>query len=172
MTIFFIMSGFVLCYNYQDDNFFSSSIFNFYKKRFVSIFPVYYFVYFFFLTLSTKSIVNIVSTFPIQFLLLQEFEHYPFLQNNGMWFLSVIMIYYFLFPLLCYVVSKKNSLIIFSIIFVVVTFMPFIANAYSLNMYTNIVFRILEFSIGIILCYNITKIKKNIHRYINFNYFI
>ena len=161
MTLFFVLSGFILSYNYSSSNFFTNnSIFTFYKKRIVSIFPIYYCVYFFFLFLNQDPIKDIFITFPIQFLLLQEFQHYSFLQNDGMWFLSDIMFCYFLFPLLCYIIREKNNSAFFLIIFIISSVMPFVASRYGLNLYTNILSRVLEFSMGIFLYYNIQLFKQ------------
>lgn len=67
------------------------------------------------------------------------------------------MVCYFLFPLLSYIFKMKNNAIILLILLIITAFLPLIAIKYSLNLYTNIISRVIEFSIGIILYYNYKK---------------
>ena len=167
MTMFFMLSGFVLAYNYCDYDFLDlENFFAFMKKRVIAIFPVYWLVYFFFVSIATTSLIDIIITFPVQFLLLQEFEHYGFLQNDGMWFLSVMLICYCLFPFILYVVKgcNKHRKNLFIMLWLLDSVIPLIGVRFGLNIYTNIFCRLLEFCMGVVLFCVVSERKETLYR--------
>lgn len=155
MTLFFTLSGFVLAYNYDSKDIFEGKgILLFYQKRIMTIFPAYWFIYLFFLVIGVEEIKDVIITFPVQFVLGQEFQHYSFMQNDGVWFLSVMMICYLAFPLLLHlikIINRKSMLGVLGTLYILETFLPLIGNRFSLNIYTNVFCRLIEFFMGIVL---------------------
>lgn len=103
ITLFFILSGFVLYYNYENEDLFNKkNLSKYYIKRIMSLYPLYVLVWIIFYLLQWKS--NTVSsdlfTLPFQYLLIQNIIGYPYLMNSGTWFLSCMMICYMISPLL------------------------------------------------------------------------
>lgn len=117
VSIFFMISGALLYYNYKD----SFQIKNFYKKRWLSIFPSFYLAYIIFEILNMvikKNIFYRGNLLPYIFTLLgvdgyfnSNFTTYYIL---GEWFLGMIIFLYLLFPLIRYL-FKKNHIVIFII---------------------------------------------------------
>lgn len=170
MSLFFILSGFVLAYNY--DSFFSSfQIRDFYLKRFARIYPAYLFwsIIFFYQLIPhfvassySKSIgKGLLVIFTDVFLLQAWFPHFFQLGTNaGTWSLSVEAFLYLVFPLIVLGLNlpqlDKTKLICFFIFSYFITIIPaasyaffdqFHMGAYSLPFY-----RLGEFLSGIILC--------------------
>ena len=74
MTTFFILSGFILDYNYNGRDFFEGdNLFSFWKKRFFSIYPMYVMVWVFFYVIFTQSITATdFYTLPSQILMIHS----------------------------------------------------------------------------------------------------
>lgn len=112
LTFFFILSGFILTYNYI--HFFEKrldiSIFKFYLKRIIKIYPIHIIT----LILSFK-VIDIYSFNWTKLLthifLSQSFTanpYYYFYFNSLAWFLSDLMLFYLLFPFILRLISKIN----------------------------------------------------------------
>ena len=156
LTIFFMLSGFVLRYNYRDVNLIKfENMKTFIKKRFVSIFPYYILILFvYILTEKNFNLVNTIVVMPFQFLMLHEYEHYDFISNGGTWFFSCIFVCYLLYPYVNYILSKisKKSRYILSAIVCVLTISAGLTSLkYGITIYTNLMVRFLEFVLGCIL---------------------
>ena len=163
MTGFFLLSGYVLDYtSINKDLSDKNEIKNFYIKRLITILPLYY-VY---------AIINVVINilwkgetaaiqelllFPIETLGIQTFYSslFPYSHNGGSWFISCILICYFVYPLL-FLLTRQMTNKIRGVIIVILTgvllWSPIIVHLFKLeSIYSNPFFRVLEFSIGILV---------------------
>lgn len=159
MTAFFMLSGFVLYYTVHNkrEEFFNSKIIKkFYVKRLWQIMPQYlvistlWVIFFSKENLSTELVLFPITILGIEsvFTSLFNISHY-----GGTWFISCILFCYFIFPLLYELISKgKYCGVIYIIVTFILTYSPFIVEIFKLsNIYSNPFFRILEFTLGIIL---------------------
>lgn len=159
MTIFFMLSGFVLYYNYAKEDLANrESLSKYYVKRIVSIYPLYLLVWivFYIIQWPGNTVSSDLFTLPYQLLLIQNISNYPYLMNSGTWFFSCMMICYLISPFLMQIFrmldSKKNTIISIFIIGILISFMPLLAYLYGVEIYGNAFGRIFEFSLGMILC--------------------
>ena len=158
MTAFFMLSGFILYFNYSDKDIFSKEgILSFYFRRILGIYPLYFIVWVFaYLLLWQRSTVFIdLLTFPFQFLLIQNFQGYPYLLNSGTWFFSCIMICYFFAPFIIYftkVLPKFETIVYLSMLFLVLACFPQLTIIYKIDIYSNAFMRLFEFALGSSLC--------------------
>lgn len=169
MTGFFLLSGYAINLSYgikdMSDN---KEIKRFYTKRLISILPLYY----------TWALIVIVTQivakgipalweeiilFPIETLGIQSVFStlFPYSHNGGTWFISCILICYFVFPLI-HLLSKqiddKRRLMMIVILSAILLYSPFVRSYFHLqSIYSNPFFRILEFSIGVLVCQMNTK---------------
>ncbi len=157
MNGFFILSGFLLYYIYSKKDFFNSDYLkNFYLKRLIKILPSCYFItvvmYFlkFFIVHEQTSWVAVL----MQILLFQAYfpELFGLFLNGGLWFISVLVFLYFLFPLLCFITRSVKNLPLFAISVYLLGIFPLIVDCYYYNgaLYFLPYFRICEFVMGMI----------------------
>lgn len=161
MTGFFLLSGYTLNLTNQMVND-AGDIKKFYIKRLITILPLYY-VY---------ALINIAQNilfdgsgalaeelilFPIETLGIQSVfaTLFPYSHNGGSWFISCILICYFLYPLLQTLTKgltdNKRILIILTLAFILL-WSPFVQHYFNLQtIYSNPFFRILEFTIGVLV---------------------
>lgn len=160
MTLFFVLSGFVLYYNFSDRDFSDINVIkSFLTKRIMSIFPIYYFVNILYLLLQinttqeTEVILDLI-TFPFQFSLLQCTAYYPYFLNTGLWFFSCVFICYLVFPFLTLVINQlKKGEVLFLMVFLILLccVVPFVGMKYGANVYSNAFVRIWDFLLGVIV---------------------
>jgi len=157
MTAFFILSGYALNFGYKE---FSnlSSYKGFLLKRFVGIFPIYYFVIICGLLIFGRySLKDILFLMPFEILGLQAaFSSVKDLANNGgIWFISCLTICYMVYPFLQWIfkwMTNKQRTITIAIFAFILVLAPLTQNNFDLiSIYDNPLFRLLEFSIGILL---------------------
>lgn len=176
MSLFFILSGFILTYNYYDKKPLENYRY-FIVKRLARIYPVYLLAMILFLPrlwieLVGSHLVVLGKTLFLFFtniFLIQAW--YPvtfFLWNDGAsWSLSVEMFCYLLFPLLIVAMGRLSfpKLILLSVTAYVLTILPgvatilfdikpLISTTYALPMY-----RLPEFIVGMIMCYVFLRYK-------------
>lgn len=156
MTLFFVLSGVVLRYNYGETKFDSAeSLWKYFGKRALSIVPIYFLIHFVYLFFdSNTSLFTDVITLPFQITLTQEFGHYLYLVNGGAWFFSSIFICYLLFPYLNMIASSmtKGQAIAGTVILLILFgFTPFIGITYGVDIYNNSWVRVFEFALGVCL---------------------
>ena len=151
MTVFFVLSGFTLYYNYCDYSFDDfKSVKSFMRKRLASIYPTYaliWIVYFIALFKDT-AVRDDIITFPMQFSLLFSVNYYNYLINTGLWFFSCIFVCYLIFPYLCSLVktmTNRDVAVLFLFAYVLNSFLPFKV----VGSYYSAFCRVLEFTAGI-----------------------
>lgn len=175
MTGFFMLSGYALnlstCkYNLTD----VKDVKNFYLKRLITIIPLYY-------TYALLNVIINVTTngvnaakeelllFPIEALGLQTIfaSLFSYSHNGGSWFISCILICYFVFPLIKNLtndISNNSRIAIIIALSSILLLGPIVQRHFQIcSLYENPFFRIFEFSIGMLISQVImgleTKIK-------------
>lgn len=164
MTGFFLLSGYALHLSYgKKDMSDIPSIRKFYIKRLIAILPLYYTwaiikVVLHIFEKGTAAAIEETVLLPVESLGMQSWfaTLFPFSHNSGSWFISCIMVCYFVFPLLDHLTrhlkqgSKKVLIVILS---AVLLYSPFVQHYFDLpSLYDNPFFRVLEFTVGILVC--------------------
>ena len=168
MTGFFIASGFSLYYVYSNCNLGNyKNIVKFYKKRAIAILPIYLLVVIVHALFLEENIVSGFKLAPIELTGIHAFFENTFLlQSNGTtWFVSCIIIAYFIYPYIQELVKNmtmKSKWIIFILISLLLLYLPYLFTSYDINAYSNPLLRGIEFVLGIVLCsiIDFSKIKK------------
>ena len=163
MTGFFLLSGYVINLNYgRKDVTQTEELRRFYLKRFISIIPLY------FVWASLQVITNIVLNgkeaameeillFPIELFGIQSVfsSLFPYSHNGGSWFISCILICYFLFPLIQVNTKRatdRNRIQLIFFLSAVLLWSPLVQQYFHLqSIYSNPFFRLLEFTIGVLV---------------------
>lgn len=159
MTAFFMLSGYSLqISNSQADIWSIEELKRFYIKRLISILPLYLFIHLVRMFIcNSEPIINRILMFPIQSLCIQScfsslFNH---VHNGGSWFISCLLICYFIFPLVHIIfsrLSKKRTIYLLLLLVFVVLWSPLVQMKMNTNsLYDNPFFRFVEFSIGMLL---------------------
>lgn len=166
MTGFFMLSGFSLFYNYGDKNLTHlDNMSVFYKKRIISIFPIYWIVALIYIIVKRIDIIESIILAPIEFLGIQSVftSLFSVSHNNGTWFISCIAISYLLFPFIANIVSQlklKSKIILLFVLSIILIYSPVVVKKFSLSeIYDNPFFRCIEFTIGLLLASVIDKIS-------------
>lgn len=165
MTGFFMLSGYsIQLSSGKKDMIDKSEIKKFYIKRLIGIFPLYY------AYASINIVISIISNgeiaalqelalFPIEFLGIQSFfsSLFSYSHNGGSWFISCILVCYLIYPLIHLLtknISDRNKLWIIAMLAFVLLYSSLVAMIFKRvnNIYSNPCFRLLEFSIGVLLC--------------------
>lgn len=164
MTGFFLLSGYVINLTYgRKDMSSTDELKHFYLKRLIAIIPLY-FVWA--LLLVTANIIlngkvaalQEMILFPVEFWGIQSVYSslFSFSHNGGSWFISCILLCYFLYPLLNVIskgISNKCRLLLIIVLSGILLWSPFVQHYFHLqSIYSNPFFRALEFAIGILVC--------------------
>lgn len=178
MTAFFMLSGYsmVISNGYKNYNNLDEVI-SFYKKRFISIYPLYfvagYLGVIMYIMMGTQSITDNLLLFPIELLCIQSFFDtlFPFAHNGGSWFISCLVVGYFIFPwinLLLNNLRTKKLIFLLLILVFLLAYSPFIAEHFNTsNLYTNPFFRSMEFVVGMIIArINTSEFTNRLFRFI------
>jgi len=165
VSFFFILSGFILAYNYQER--FANKLIDkktFYISRLARIYPLHIFTMLIWIWM--KKDVPLDSTYATNFilniLLLQSFYPIEGIKFNAVsWSLSDEMFFYLLFPFIIYwlIKSRRSFLPAFVLAITVLIALVYIYRNNDLAewiFYTNPVSRVMDFAMGIGL-YNICK---------------
>jgi len=157
MTGFFMLSGYSLYLSsHRKDLNNIGEIKNFYIKRFISVFPIYYVTAIVFVILIGKeSLIENILLAPISFLGLQSIYSGTFSISHvgGTWFISCITVCYLVYPFMQNVIKQlgyKGNCILIAICAFILLYSPFFQYGFNLpNIYDNPLIRLLEFTIGI-----------------------
>ncbi len=171
MTAFFMLSGFLLFINWGGVSLTGNhEIIKFRKKRILEIMPIYWLVSLVYvlvmIVVGREKVIRTIVLAPVEILGLQTVYHSLFevSHNGGTWFISCILICYALYPFLQELIknlSFRIRVILLILCVVILLYSPFIVYLYKTEgIYSNPFFRLLEFSIGIL----IATIKADIDR--------
>ena len=177
MTAFFMLSGYVLFQNYSYKNIIELPNFKEYLlKRIIGIIPLYYFASLLYIIINSiayklgvtsYSIINDVILAPIEILGIQSNFHtlFDYSHNGGTWFISCLLMCYIIFPLFQEIfkqITCKTKIFSIALIGFILLYSPYIANKFqTIDLYANPFFRILEFSIGVLLASMKTQLDLN-----------
>ncbi len=182
VSFFFILSGFILAYNYRD-SFLDKSISktDFYIARIARIYPVHLLCLLIAVPITLKDVSFNLSTWLTQLFfnatLTQSFipiKYIYFSFNSPSWSISNELFFYLLFPFLIIIGSKvkdnryKKGLLTMSILLIPFLMLIIPAEYYKHFFYVNPFFRVFDFIIGLIL-FEIYLNIKNKQRTINYD---
>lgn len=173
MTGFFMLSGYALMVAYGNKNMWEkSSIVLFYKKRFASVYPLYFVVGFFavlmYIIAGVQKITDNIVLIPVELLGIQSFFNeafFLFSHNSGTWFVSCILFCYLLFPFIKEGVSSftVKSEVFFTLFFILLlSYIHFLPKYFDCgDIYTNPFVRLLEFVLGVVIAsFNVNQSEK------------
>ncbi len=156
MSIFFVLSGFVLSYNYE-----KRIPESYYTKRFLRIYPAYLLMglltipFIFKLPISTILISMLIFILPVQAWFYQSFPIWNF---GGSWSISVECFFYALFPLILKILGDDRRIKMVTLVTAYLISAFIVPAAYILDkgsnmmiFYSSPLYRLPEFLIGIIL---------------------
>lgn len=173
VSFFFILSGFVLSLSYKQkvlSNDFNQK--NFYKKRFLRIYPLHILILFFYVFLSIifqepiANFFNWITKLIINILLLQSYIPIStvYFSFSGAWFLSTLVLSYLLFPYIIKFIRKFSIKISFLFLLLIPLGMLFYQGENELYwFYINPVVCFFDFFLGVLLAevYRKIRIKEN-----------
>ena len=163
MTGFFLLSGYVINLTYGKKDLSSQEdLKQFYLKRLISILPLY-FVWGALMVIANiilngkSAVIEESILLPVEALGIQSVFStlFPYSHNGGSWFISCILICYFLFPLLNIITKRltdRNRILLIVALSAILLWSPIVQHYFHLNkIYDNPFFRSLEFTIGILV---------------------
>lgn len=163
MVAFFILSGFSMAINYGKKDLTEWSEYRPYLiKRIISIYPVYIAVYLLYIIFQNDlSFKNNIIIAPIELSMTQSWFStlFSYTHNGGTWFLSCIFVCYIIYPLgakLFAQMSLKERVLLMSGMYLLCSYAPVIPHRFSENVqviYSNVLFRTVEFVIGIAMAF-------------------
>ena len=179
MTGFFMLSGYSLWLAYGKKNLLeANNIKGFYIKRLITIYPLYIVMgtlaVLMEIMVGRQSITDNIILLPIELLGIQAFfdgSLFSFSHNGGTWFVSCILICYFMFPFLKELIRRLNSKGTTWLLLLILALLPysyFLSTRYDGGiMYTNAFFRVLEFFLGMLVA-KINIESKNDAKFLKF----
>lgn len=163
VSVFFMLSGAVMFYNYQGK---ALNVIEFYKKRWLSLFPMFYIMW---ILMYLREVVLRGGEWfwngEPKLMLLSLFGmdgYFYYLQRNyyfiGEWFLGAIIIIYILYPMLknLYEHYKRST----SLVLMIAWGMIFVVDWFTIEPFRNIITCICSFWIGMLLMEYREKCKK------------
>jgi peptidoglycan/LPS O-acetylase OafA/YrhL len=182
VSFFFILSGFILAYNYRD-SFLNQKISksNFYIARIARIYPLHFLSLLIAVPLTIQN-----ANFEISLWLKQLFFNLTLTQsfipikkiyfsfNSPSWSISNELFFYLLFPFLIFLISKikmhkySKSVLIPFLFFLPILMLVIPAIYYKNLFYVNPFFRVFDFIVGILLFELYVKIR-NTSNVLNYN---
>lgn len=159
MTGFFLLSGYVLRLVYGGmDLMKKKALGGFYLKRFLSIMPLYYaFALFYIIFLGKETWAENLLLLPVETLGLQSTftSLFGVTHNHGTWFVSCLLLGYFIYPFLQMLVkqltTKRKVLMIVLLIAIELWATVIRRHFHTYSIYDNPFYRLLEFSIGVLV---------------------
>ena len=140
VNIFFIISGFLitLLLLKEENNFGSISLKNFYIRRVIRIFPVYYFILLFYFILQLFNVIHLSNFSWITSLSYTKYFHYPVdMETEHFWSLSVEEHFYLVWPVIFYLFRKYRVHFALAII-IVVPFIRLLSDISVMHLFTRV----------------------------------
>jgi len=162
VTLFFLISGVALMYNYSNNIDYKSYAI----KRFKSIYPMFWIAYI--VAFFSECLINkeIVSIFDVKFLLsIVGMDGYflylaPNFYKVGEWFLGAIIFIYIAFPFCRYLIKKNKKVATMSILLLgMVKYILLLNYPFNMSPTRNIVVCIFSFMLGMYIIEYIKRIK-------------
>ena len=160
MSLFFLLSGSVLFINYSHINMKDNKeIFHFYIKRLAAIIPTYYLIALIYIVfLGKESVIDVLKLLPLEVLGLQTTVHSLFIvsHNGGTWFISCLLICYFVYPFIQELIKSIKVQRIRTVIILCIAcyliYIPFVVKWFGLaETYDSPFYRAVEFILGMCL---------------------
>ena len=167
MIGFFVLSGFSLFYSNSDKTIQTASeLKQFWIKRLIAIIPSYFLMHFLWIIFNRGQFKDWLIMSPMEFTGSQSAYNsfFGILHNGGTWFVSCILFCYFLYPMIHTIISKCSSKKLIAVSFFLLSFTyysDFLVDRYKLvNNYPNPFFRMIEFTLGAIICVLMLRIPE------------
>ena len=169
MTAFFLLSGFSLYLTWSKRDLHDIyGIKSFYLKRMIGILPLYYAiaVLYIFLLGKETTIQNLLLA-PTEILGIQSTFNSLFsvTHNGGTWFVSCILLCYLVYPFIQEItkqIKNKSKIFLICVLMIILLHSPIIVGYFKTSgIYSNPFFRVLEFTIGALLCSMMGDIRKS-----------
>ncbi len=155
MTVFFIVSGFAIHYQHNEDVVTSDWTRHYIKKRLITVVPTYLLVVFIWPIANPSQIKDWALLFPIDLFGVQTSYRSLFgiLHNGGTWFVSCILIAYLFYPIIKSSFESKRKCVPYLLVFVLYYLLIYsnvIIPIFNLDsLYSNPLARTAEFAIGV-----------------------
>lgn len=167
MVCFFIVSGFSIYYNNSNRNLLDAGeLRTFYKKRFITLFPIYILVHMLSYVLVENTLQQKIYSTPVELLGLQSMYGglFGISHSGATWFISSLLLGYFIYPLVQELLKMNRRCIylVTSVIFSVLVYSEVVMlQIFGVQPgYVNPVFRAMQVAFGAALCMAFTEDDK------------
>ena len=167
MVCFFVVSGFSIYYNNSNRNLLDAGeLRTFYKKRFITLFPIYILVHMLSYVLVENTLKQKIYSTPVELLGLQSMYGglFGISHSGATWFISSLLLGYFIYPLVQELLKMNRSCIYIatSVIFFVLVYSEVVMlQIFGVQPgYVNPVFRAMQVAFGAALCMAFTEDDK------------
>ena len=167
MVCFFVVSGFSIYYNNSNRNLLDAGeLRTFYKKRFITLFPIYILVHMLSYVLVENTLQQKIYSTPVELLGLQSMYGglFGISHSGATWFISSLLLGYFIYPLVQELLKMNRSCIYIatSVIFTVLVYSEVVMlQIFGVQPgYVNPVFRAMQVAFGAAICMAFTEDDK------------
>lgn len=167
MVCFFVVSGFSIYYNNSNRNLLDAGeLRTFYKKRFITLFPIYILVHMLSYVLVVNTVQQKIYSTPVELLGLQSMYGglFGISHSGATWFISSLLLGYFIYPLVQELLKMNQRCIylVTSVIFFVLVYSEVVMlQIFGVQPgYVNPVFRAMQVVFGAALCMAFTEDDK------------
>lgn len=167
MVCFFVVSGFSIYYNNSNRNLLDAGeLRTFYKKRFITLFPIYILVHMLSYVLVVNTVQQKIYSTPVELLGLQSLYGglFGISHSGATWFISSLLLGYFIYPLVQELLKMNQRCIylVTSVIFFVLVYSEVVMlQIFGVQPgYVNPVFRAMQVAFGAALCMAFTEDDK------------
>ncbi len=167
MVCFFVVSGFSIYYNNSNRNLLDAGeLRTFYKKRFITLFPIYILVHMLSYVLVVNTVQQKIYSTPVELLGLQSMYGglFGISHSGATWFISSLLLGYFIYPLVQELLKMNQRCIylVTSVIFFVLVYSEVVMlQIFGVQPgYVNPVFRAMQVAFGVALCMAFTEDDK------------
>lgn len=167
MVCFFVVSGFSIYYNNSNRNLLDAGeLRTFYKKRLITLFPIYILVHMLSYVLVVNTVQQKIYSTPVELLGLQSMYGglFGISHSGATWFISSLLLGYFIYPLVQELLKMNQRCIylVTSVIFFVLVYSEVVMlQIFGVQPgYVNPVFRAMQVAFGAALCMAFTEDDK------------